>query len=48
MYVDTVEIVHLKNMPVILWKTGGDTRVNAERRPLTVRGQERITGNYRL
>jgi hypothetical protein len=28
-YVDTVEIVHLENMPVILWKTGGDTRVNA-------------------
>jgi hypothetical protein len=47
-YVDTVEVAHLENMPVILWKTRGDTRVNAARRPLTVRGQECITGNYRL
>lgn len=47
-YVGTVEIVHLENMPVILWQTGGDTRVNAAGRPLTVRGQECITGNYRL
>lgn len=48
MYVDTVEIVQLENMPVILWQTGGDTRANAAGRPLTVRGQECITGNYRL
>lgn len=47
-YVDTVERVHLENVPVILWQAGRDTRVNAAGRPVTVRGQECITGNYRL